>query len=220
MAGQSLPPPITTLGVGDVEFDDSGTSFIKNPSQGGIIADCMIHNHYERDRHVYQAGLTSPEPFNGALVGMVRLANDTLLWVCEWTVCQANRTQHPPVVDPSPPPGWELMDVQVTPAMISVGPSGIDEVFRISGVYVYGCLAPQQGLLSDVVYPYPPWVQRGLPRLVPTSALDYYLKHPQPGVGTGGTNPGTTGGGGSPGNLPGTVQGQGLTPPGNFVPRG
>lgn len=215
---QSQPPVVASVAVGKVDYNDTLDNFFKEPSQSGIIADCMILNYYERDMHVYMASLTSQEPFDGAKVGFVRIGNDTLLWVCEWTVCRMEGKEPPPIPDPNPPPGWVLLDVQFTPAMAGLGPSGIDGIYRISGLYVYGCLNPQTSLIGDLAYPQAPWVKRGsLPRLVPISSLDPYLKHPQPG--------GSSGGGGGTGGGPGFVvdggtNGQGQTPPNGFLTTG
>lgn len=219
MAAVEKPPVIARVVVGNVDFSDVGAADFVEPREVGPIADCMIHNAYERDGHTYMASLTSAEAFNGALTGFVKLGNDTLLWICDWTVCLMQGKKHPPVVDPVPPPGWVLLDVQLTPAMLSLGPSGIDGIYRISGTYVYGCLNPKADLFGDIVYPQAPWVKRGaLPRLVPIGSLDYYLKHPQKGGSSAGG--GTTGGGARPPGNTGTAggdNGQGLTPPNGFT---
>ncbi len=204
---------VAEISVGAVTFDEP--SYFRDENElGGPIADCMIHNHFMRDNHVYLASLTVPEPYEGATVGAVRLGGATLLWVCEWTVCQlVSPGQHPPVPDPSPPPGWLLLDVRAVPAMTSLGPSGLDGVYRIAGSYVYGKVAPSDNPFDDVAYPYAPWLKDGVfPRLVPSSALKNWLKHPGGGVAIQGATDQTP----LQGN--GQEDGQGLTAPDKLAP--
>ncbi len=184
-------PPAATINVATVSFDGELPLFKDSPS---MVADLMIHNHYERDGHRYVAGLTSPEAFNGSKVGIVQVAALVELWVSEWT--SSNVGEHPPVPDPTPPSGWVLLDTNATLVMIGGGPGG-DPVFRIEGTYVYANLNPSDSeitALQSYVYPYAPWLEPdGVPRTVPATKIFPDLIQPSTGGG-GDVGPGTTGG--------------------------
>lgn len=162
-------PPAAQVTVGAVTFDGDLPLF---GDPGVPTADLMITNHYERDGHTYAAGMTSPEPFNGSLTGVVRLATVTQLMIAEWTACNAGA--HPPVPDPDAPQGWTILDLSASLAMVGGGPGG-DPVYRISGTYVYVQQVPEQDhkkALGQMVYPYAPWLKPGgASRTVPAAAL-------------------------------------------------
>lgn len=162
-------PPAAEISVGGVGFDGDLLLFQDNDFP---TADLMIHNHYERDGSVYACAQASPEPFQGSLTGVVKLAATTEYMVSEWT--SSNVGKHPPVPDPDIGSGWVLMDVNASLAMVAAGPGG-DGVYRVSGSYVYCRTAPVQDhrrALTGFAYPYAPWIQPGgVPRTVPLEAL-------------------------------------------------
>lgn len=176
---------------GDVTYDDT-TAEYTNTSRSGVITDCMVHNHYEKDGMTYAGGLTSPEPFNGALVGVVRLANPVLILVSEWTtMCLGGEITVP---DPTPASSdWVLLDIMPTLTQMTVGPSGKDPVYRASGAYVYVKKNPSASVYDDAVFPKAPWLKDGLhPRYIPAAGLDGSIiagKAGNTGLGDGGFGP-------------------------------
>lgn len=149
-------PPPAVVQEGTVTYDGSNGDFVQPQPGQGVFVDYLFTNHYEHDRQTFMASLTSETAYNGATVAFVRLGGPTLLWVCEWTACQAGG---PPAV-PSPVPastGWVLLDAHVSPA----GKSALVDskpIYRISGVYVYGKLTPNNDVYQDVTYPVYPWI--------------------------------------------------------------
>ena len=136
----------------------------------GQYTDYVINNHYFRDGHVYQMGLTSPKSFKGASCAFVQLAAATLIWVADWT---ASRTGLPPEI-PSPSllltiirqasaalgfEQWILLDENVETAGITeLEADGVTTDYRISGTYVYGCTNPQIELVKHLVFGLAPYI--------------------------------------------------------------
>jgi len=201
----TLESSLPQINVGAVTYDGPLPNLKAFAVNALPIADFMIHNHYERDQHRYMAGLTAPEPFNGSTVGVVQLANPTVLWIAEWTACRAG--EHPPVPDPTPPQGWVLLDVNISVPKITAGPAG-DGVFRIEGTYVYCKTSPdadvKRFITYEVEYPYAPWLLPGIFRKVPLQSVLTGLLTEQAG-------------GGFDGGVVGAQDAQGLTSPLNFV---
>lgn len=156
------------INVGAVTYDDSLGQYRESEP---VTADYMIHNHYERDNHTYMAGLTAPEPFQGATVGVVRIGTPTMLWVAEWTACRTGI--HPPVPDPTPAYGWVLLDATFSKAKVVMASNGVSPVYRIEGAYVYAKLAPSSSPFDDMSYPIAPWIKdsAGFIRKVPIESL-------------------------------------------------
>ncbi len=160
----------TNITIGTVQSDDVAVGLRKDTA-GGSFSDYMVHNHYDRDGGVYAAGLTSPDGYGGETTAVVRLRSPTQILMCEWTACRLGGA--PLIPDPSAaPPGWRLLDIMLSHAMQSVGPSGNDPVYRISGVYVYACKKPSPSVFSDAVFPLAPWVAEGVfTRKIPLDKL-------------------------------------------------
>lgn len=161
-----------TINEGNITYDGQALGVKADPDGGdGVFTDYMVHNHYDRDGGVYAAGLTSPDPYEGETTAVVKLRNATLIWFCEWTACRMGTL--PLIPDPNAmPPGWRLLDIVLNKAMQSLGPSGSDPIWRISGVYIYACKKPNANIFSDAVFPVAPWVKPGVfPRKIPFSKL-------------------------------------------------
>ncbi len=137
---------------------------------GGPYADYKVRNRYEKDRHRYALGITSPNGFQNQSVAVVQLASPTLLLVSEWTVCRA--TSKPKIPDPeSVDSRWVLLDDHYAPFMLGLAPDGESAIYRISGVYVYACLNPSALTAQDLAYPRAPWMQDVFDRSVQPGEL-------------------------------------------------
>lgn len=124
----------------------------------GVYEECLIQNHYEKDRKTFQMGIASPSGFNGQSVAFVQLCSPTLLWICNWTL---TRIGAPPVV-PSPAPlvsDWILLDDWWDPNQMEVpGVDGQSLYYRIAGTFVYGHPNPAPNTNANIVYPLSPWI--------------------------------------------------------------
>lgn len=128
------------------------------PDGEGIWENFVIHNHYEKDRKIYQLGITSPAGFAGQSVAFVQLAAPTLLWICDWAIIREGTA--PIVPDPNPEvSSWVLLDdwwdtdpIQVADATAQI-PS-----YAISGTYIYGNTNPANKTNQNIVYPIAPWI--------------------------------------------------------------
>jgi hypothetical protein len=175
-------PPELIVNQGSVTYDDNAGQIIDPNNYAGVFANYFFENHYEQDLHTYMASQTTSTPFNGSLVGMVRIGGPTLLWVCEWTACQlgALPTAPSPVPESS---GWVLLDIQPTLAGKSIAEDGVSPLYRISGVYVYGHKNPNADVFKDAVFPVYPWVADTSDRVMTSANIKKGLID---GVNTGG----------------------------------
>lgn len=184
---------VAEINMGSVVYDDVATGLASDQDpESGVFGDYMIHNHYERDGLTYAGSNTSPLPFNGAQVSVVTLGCPMLYWVCEWTACKLGGM--PEIPDPTPQGGgWALLDQHVSPAMQSVGPSGNDGVFRVSGAYIYVKRIAADRIFDDVTFPRAPWVRDGaFSRKIPLDKLKQGFSD-IPGGGGGSSLPPITG---------------------------
>lgn len=152
---QSVPVALVTQG--DVTLDDNEGQYVTDPDGAGWT-DYEIRSHYEEDRHIYMGGVSSPQPFQGASASFVQLTAHTLLWIVQWTAARLTlppKAPNPESVDPR----WILMDRHIELPNMILGPDGVTPLWRISGVYVYGCTNPNEEALNDMAWPRPPWVK-------------------------------------------------------------
>ncbi len=168
-----------------------------------IYADYMIVNRYEKDKSIYMSGVTSPDGFQNNKVSFFKLATDTLLWICEWTACRWDKQPEAPNTTPSDS-GWVLLDEHYDLPKITVGAGGNSALYRISGVYVYGCLNPSANTPTQIRFPRPPWLADEFSRTIPLGNFVSNLKDGSGGAGTPNLgipispgNPGTAAGGGT-----------------------
>lgn len=186
--------PEAKIDVGPISFDDSSAKY-QEVGGDGTFADYHVVNRYEKDRHTYMMGVTSPNGFRGASVAFVQLASPTLVWVADWTACKAGAK--PNIPDPTPADGdWVLLDDWWEPHMVTVAPDGVTPIYRISGTYIYGKLNPQSSTIDDISFPRPPWLQDSFSRnveqgllqqgLTNNGAVGSNLNRVNPGLSTGG----------------------------------
>lgn len=148
-----------TVVIGEITFDGTPANFV-DPTPGAVFTDNMVTNTYESDKHTYMAGVTSPGGFRGNSAAFFRLANPTLLWVCDWTASRAGIK--PQIPDPSPPNAdWELLDEVHQPAQMTLMGDGVTPLYRHSGTYYYGHHNPPAQPVSVMSYPRAPWVENG-----------------------------------------------------------
>ena len=166
------------VGVGLITKDDDDGLFARpGDTPLDIYDDYIIENRYYKDGATYMLGVTDPGGFFGAAASFVQLAKPTVLWVADWT---AARSHHPPEIpsafgiqrrvleaagvsandDNGGPTDWGLMDQHVGMRHIELAPDGVTPTYRISGVYVFGALNPDENLLKDAYYPRPAWMKR------------------------------------------------------------
>lgn len=162
---QNIPAAIVTTGNVPLDFLNAHALEL----QAGWT-DWMARMSYESDKHIYMMGNTSTKPFNGASVSFVRLAMPTLLLVCRWTACRLGF--EPVLPDPnSLGSQWILLDEHLEPVSITVPPDGSTPLYRINGVYVYGCRNPNSKTHRDISYPRPPWLKDVFERKISDSLL-------------------------------------------------
>lgn len=152
---EAIPAAIVT--IGEVPITDNLGKFLTEDNGANVFLDYRVMNRYEKDFHRYMLGITSPQGFQGNRAAFVQLASPTLLWIADWTVSKSNSV--PTIPDPTPPTSnWIQLDEQMEPANMSLAADGVTPIYRISGVYVYGCLNPSFNLYQDITFPKPPWM--------------------------------------------------------------
>jgi len=172
--GTEGPPIPVTISVGPVGTGGTQDAFLPTSDTQGLDVwiDYKIVNRLERDQHAYMMGITSPGGFQGNSVAFVQLAAPTELWIADWTALRLN--QQPPPPDPTPLPGWVLLDTHIETAAVIVGPDGITPMYRISGTYFYGKQNPTAGyggVFNDLCFGRPGFLQDNIDRTIPTSPL-------------------------------------------------
>lgn len=172
--------PVVSVITANINPTDTAAEF-NNPNSPTDLAvwnDYKVLNRYEKDRHVYMMGITSPTPFQGRSVAFAKLAADTLLWISDWT---ASRLAIPPEIPKSTPPaGWILIDEHMeTHDTILMGDADTP-IYRISGTYVYGCLNPSEEMVNNVKFGLAPYYQPGqIGRAISPSLLKPNILAPQ-----------------------------------------
>lgn len=165
----------------DLSFNGEPSSFI-DQSNSEIFTDYLQFNRYEKDSRRYMMGVASPSGFQGKTVAFVQLASPTLLWVCDWTTAKSGA--QPEIPDPNPPDSnWVLLHEYPETANLVIYPDGRTPLYRVSGIYVYGHMAPDANTFKNVVFPRPPWLKDTFDRTIPLAKLTAGLSAP----GTGGT---------------------------------
>lgn len=168
----SPPPqqnsPNITLTFQPIQFTDNNAKF-QAPEPDAIFVDYQVNSYYDRDKHTYMMGLTSPNGFNGQDAAFVQLAKPTVLWIVDWTASKMGRQPVSPSSTPSV--GWELLDEQLQPTMITVFADGVTPVYRISGTYIYGRRKPAATLNQDISFPLPPWLENSFDRTMPNQYM-------------------------------------------------
>lgn len=174
-ATQELIVPVVSIQEGPVLEDNIVTNKIIESDSPSIFVDYEVRNHYERDGHIYMAGLTSPTPFQGNSVAFFQLAAPTLLWIADWTA--ARFFQQPPIPDPnSVGDNWILLDGHFTLADIKPGPDSETPFYRITGTYIYGCKNPSSEITRELEFGRPAYLNADtFPRTISLEAL-------QPGI--------------------------------------
>ena len=144
---------------------DSSAKFIRGTDK--LFTDYLITTHYEKSRHIYRMGITSPSKFQGDSVAFIQLAAPTLLWICDWTASSINKQPEVPNPNPSDP-NWVLLDDRYEPASLALAPDGVTPLYRISGTYVYGHKNPDDFTPNNISFPCPPWMDpSGIDRTMP-----------------------------------------------------
>lgn len=168
--------PTIEISIANVEADapDSplfgkvATSAKTEPS--GITTDYQIRSYYESDGHKYMFGVTA----TGNSPSIVQLAGKTLLWICDWT---ASKLKLPPTI-PNPSAissKWVLLDEHYVPVSVITTNDGQFPLYRISGTYIYGCIAPDSKTYNDVNFPIGAWIQDTFSRIIKEEYLSSTL---------------------------------------------
>lgn len=132
-----------------------------------MFADYEIKSRYERDQHVYAMPTSTPYSVGSQPTVFVQLAQPSQAWIVDWTATKIN--EQPEIPRPTTPTGsngapeyvsnWVLLDQQVEPCMIRLGPDGFTPIYSISGTYIYGCKRPSSRMTADVAFAIAPWMQ-------------------------------------------------------------
>lgn len=190
-----VPPvqdgPEVVIEVREIDFTDEKGVYTTQPSDVAVWTDYQIRNRYEKDHHKYMIGLTSPNGLRlhgnsrGQCVGFVQLAYPTLLWVCEWTACRY--VTQPVIPDPYVFSDWILLDEYYEPFSLGLSPDGVTPLYRISGVYVFGHVCPDDVTVNNINFPRNPWMRDEFDRTMPNETLTDNLINvqSQPGGATG-----------------------------------
>ena len=175
-----MPGPVE-ITYADLQFDDQlGQVKEQSPDGSSGHTDYMVRNHFEQDKVTYAGSLTGVNA-DGPSVGIVRLGNPVIIWICEFTALCVGA--QPTIPDPEvPPPGWTLLDAYITLPMVSEGPSARDPVYRVKGVYVYSRQNPAAKVFDQAFFPQPPWIPlSSFPRKVQADKLVKWISSPQGG---------------------------------------
>lgn len=144
----------------------------QNPTE--VYTDYTIYCKYYSEKHRYMMPVTSPGGFQGGRAAFVQLAAPTLLWIADWTA--ARSAVAPNIPDPTPrDPNWILLFDSYEPTSFVILDDGETPVYRISGIYIYGCKLPADQVIKNVNYPRPAWIDDVFNRSIPTSALEQGL---------------------------------------------
>jgi hypothetical protein len=169
-------PPDVQIDIGTIQFDDTDAKYALDVQGDGLYTDTLIRNRFEKDHHKYLLPLASPNGFQNRSAAIVQLAAPTLVWISEWTIAKLN--SKPAVPNPeSQNPKWHLISAGPSigesyelPSLM-LAPDGTSILYRVSGVYVYGCTNPAQTTLEDMNWPRPPWIQDDFDRGLSNSLL-------------------------------------------------
>lgn len=165
---------LTVAPISFGEVGDTDAKFIANGPGDDVPTRFLLKNRYERDRHIYMMGITSPNGFQGAKTAFVQLASPTLLWISDWTVARFNKKPRIPsstLLDPN----WVLLDEIPETDAITVGPDGTNPLYSVSGIYVYGCRNPDANVYNNVTFPRPAWLADVFIRTINSSDLEQGL---------------------------------------------
>lgn len=143
---------------GVVTPDDTLGRFFDPPGGPSIYTDYIIRTHYEKDRHTYQAGITSPNGFAGQSVAFFRLATPTLLCIVDWSAARTGFPPEPPDPSKLADANWILLDDWYEAGEIQMGADGITPSYRISGTYTYGHKNPAAVTINNVTFGLPPYI--------------------------------------------------------------
>lgn len=167
---EGIVSAVITNGI--ITYDDDNAKVKNEPKL--IYTDAQLNNKYEKDRHIYMLGMTSPGGFQGASVAFVQLAAPTLLWISRWTLCSFfSQPKSPNPISNNP--DWILMDDHYEPGTVIVGPDGVTPLYRISGTYVYGHRNPAEVTVNNINFARPPWLEDAFDRSMPESKLQQDL---------------------------------------------
>lgn len=156
--------------VGEVNIDPDNEADFIDPGDG-VFTDYLINNRYEKDKHVYMTGLTSPTPFQGQSVAFFQLSTPTLLWVADWTAAKVGAKPEIPDSDVTDS-DWILMDEHYEPGMLVVAADGTSPLYRISGTFTYGHKNPSDQTIKDINFSRPPWLTNDFDRTVTERDLE------------------------------------------------
>lgn len=153
------PVVLAQIFIAPVTMNQPGSAQYKNQFEDkSIFTDYVINNRFEKDKHIYMMGVSSPTPFQGASVAFCQLASPTLLWIADWT--GAKFASMPPIPNSTPTdPNWILLDEHYEPSMVTVGPDGVTPLYRISGTYFYGHRNPSKATIENINFGRPPWLE-------------------------------------------------------------
>lgn len=181
---QGLPPQAIVSIVQTINLTETTDALYQdlqtNPTGISVFTDYMVNNRYARDDHIYMLPTTSPSGVS-ARPAFVQLAQTTVLWLADWTAAKLN--EQPEIPNPTLTTGlthsptaneqnWVTMDQHLEPANIGIGPDGVTPLYRISGTYVYGCVAPSTLLVNDISFGRNPWIPQGsVSQSMPSSKL-------------------------------------------------
>lgn len=147
-----------------------------------FFTDFRVSNRYEYDKHIYMAGLTSPNPNSLFPTStFFQMSAPTMLWIADWTAARRNDIPTIPEPDPDPASGWVLLDTHYETAEISTAGDGITPFYRITGTYVYGATRPNPTRpMTFVNFGRPPWLADVFQRAVSPLNVETLSFDPEP----------------------------------------
>ncbi|RJQ24619.1 hypothetical protein C4577_07570 [Candidatus Parcubacteria bacterium] len=158
------------VGTPDLNADGAVNTILPEDEEDpfAMWTDFTVMNYYEYDLHRYMAGMTSPDPFDGATAAFFQLAAPTMLWMSRWTCCRLSIAPDIPTPISFEDEDWVTMDEQYETASIVTLKDATTPLYRISGLYVFGHRNPskQLNILNLMNFGRPPWITTEIGRNV------------------------------------------------------
>ena len=156
-------PPAVTVQV----MSESDAAALFKDTDGtvdtsAVWTDYIVQNRYEDNRRIFMMANTIPGDYSPSLlqgkVSFVQIAQPTLLWIADWTA--ARWKKRPKIPNPTvQDTRWVLLHKIIEPANATLGPNGVDPLYRISGTYIYGHKNPLEDPISLMNFGRPAWME-------------------------------------------------------------
>lgn len=160
------PPPNVEILLLDPNEQNALFNTQETDDLSAVWSDYTVQNRYEDNRRIFMMANTIPGAYSpselGGKVSFVQLAQPTLLWIADWTV--ARWKKRPKIPNPQVSDDrWVLLHKIIEPGTATLGPNGIDPLYRISGTYIYGHKDPSADPIDLMNFGRPAWLEESEP---------------------------------------------------------